>query len=74
MNLKLCLVILLSLFNKFQCQSSRSRCSQEENDNMDLIVSRLFTIGKTGRNFPEKIEQAPPYCKYESTLFNLLIK
>ena len=72
MDFKLCLVILLSLFNKFECQSSGSRCSQKEYDNMDLIVSRIFTIGKSGRNFPETIEQAPPYCRYESTQPNLI--
>mgnify|MGYP007023913100 CR=1 FL=1 len=65
MNLKLCLVILLSLFNKLQCQSSGSRCSQKENDNMDLVVSKIMTIGKTGRKFPETLEQAPPYCGYD---------
>lgn len=66
MNFKLCLVILLSLFNKFECQSSGSRCSQKDNENMDLIISKIFTIGRTGRNFPETIEQGPAYCRYGS--------
>ena len=61
------LFILLSIFFQFECQSSTvSRCSQSDNDNMDLIVSKIFTLGKTGRKFPEVLNQAPPYCKYES--------
>ena len=63
-------ITLLSLFYQIECQSSVARCSQRDKENMDLIMSKIITIGKTGRNFPEKIEQAPPYCKYESTLFN----
>lgn len=61
------LLILLSIFFQFECQSSTgSNCSQSDNDNMDLIVSKIFTIGKTGRKFPETLDQGPPYCKYES--------
>ena len=61
------LLILLSIFFQFECLSSTgSRCSQSDNDNMDLIMSKIVTLGKTGRKFPEVLDQAPPYCKYES--------
>ena len=60
------LLILLLWFDLFECQSSGSRCSQKDYDNMDLIVSKLLTIGKTGRKFPETTEQGPAYCRYES--------
>lgn len=59
------LVILLSLFSQFECQSSGSRCSQRENNNMDLIVSKIITVGKTGRKFPETMEQGTVYCRHE---------
>ena len=73
-NLSFNLVILLSLFSQFECQSSGSRCSQRENNNMDLIVSKIITIGKTGRKFPETMEQGAAYCRYESPEHYLINK
>ena len=60
------LLTLLSLFYQFHCQSFvSSKCPQQDNNNMDLVVSKIMTIGKTGRKFPETLEQAPPYCGYD---------
>ena len=65
MNLSFGLLILLSLFYQFQCQSSVGRCTQKEREDMDLVVSKIMTIGKTGRKFPETLDQAPAYCRYK---------
>ena len=65
MNLSFGLLILLSLFYQFRCQSSVERCSRKEGENMDLLVSKVITIGKTGRKFPEALDQAPAYCRYK---------
>ena len=74
MNLSLNLVILLSLFSQFECQSSGSRCSQRENNNMDLITSKIVAIGKNGRKFPETMEQGTVFCRYESPELYLINK
>ena len=72
MNYSLNLIILLSLFYQIECQSSVARCSQRDKENMDLIMSKIITIGKTGRKFPETIEQGPAYCRYEYLKINYL--
>ena len=72
MNFILNLIILLSLFYQIECQSSVEGCSQRDKENMDLIMSKIITIGKTGRKFPETVEQGPAYCKYEYFKINYL--
>lgn len=62
------LYLFFILITFIKCQTVKTNvtrpCNRQSGEQVDEIISKIITIGNTGRKFPESREQIPGFCKY----------